>query len=117
MDLSTGRHIHRPAGNESFAIRRLPIGTVPIYQALEKVGGGAGRTKGEGDSDTGIEQCAQAAWTSSGTGRRGCVAHVPCPRTGHRHRHRAVFILAMVLAHRKGATNTHFEDICELLKP
>src|SRR3989442_132023 len=58
MDLSTGKNIHE---TREWIIRNspVPIGTVPIYQALEKVGGKAEELTWEVYRDTLIEQCEQ----------------------------------------------------------
>src|SRR5204863_9634279 len=58
MDLSTGRHIH--ATREAIVRNSpVPIGTVPIYQALEKVGGDPGRLSWDVYRDTVVEQAEQ----------------------------------------------------------
>jgi phosphomethylpyrimidine synthase len=68
MDLSTGQHPRHARMDR--AQRAVPIGTVPIYQALEKVGGDPTKLNWEVYRDTLIEQC--------GAGRR--LFHHPCRR-------------------------------------
>ncbi len=85
MDLSTGRHIHTI---REWIIRNapVPIGTVPIYQALEKVGGVAEDLTWDIYRDTLIEQCEQGVdYFTVHAGVR--LAHVPLDG-GARHRHR-----------------------------
>ena len=85
MDLSTGRHIHTI---REWIIRNspVPIGTVPIYQALEKVGGVAEELTWEIYRDTLIEQCEQGVdYFTVHAGVR--LAHIPLTREP-RHRHR-----------------------------
>ena len=117
MDLSTGKHIHE---TREWIIRNssVPIGTVPIYQALEKVDGKAEELTWEMYRDTLIEQAEQGVdyftihagvllryvpWTAerlSGIVSRGgsilakwCLSH-----------------------HQENFLYTHFEDICEIMK-
>ena len=85
MDLSTGRHIHTI---REWIIRNspVPIGTVPIYQALEKVGGVAEELTWEIYRDTLIEQCEQGVdYFTVHAGVR--LAAYPAHREP-RHRHR-----------------------------
>jgi phosphomethylpyrimidine synthase len=75
MDLSTGRHIHTI---REWIIRNspVPIGTVPIYQALEKVGGVAEELTWELYRDTLVEQCEQGVdYFTEHAGER--LAHIP----------------------------------------
>ena len=85
MDLSTGRHIHTI---REWIIRNspVPIGTVPIYQALEKVGGVAEDLTWEIYRDTLIEQCEQGV--DYFTVHAGSAAGAYPPDGGARHRHR-----------------------------
>ena len=79
MDLSTGRHIHTI---REWIIRNspVPIGTVPIYQALEKVGGVRRSSTWEIYRDTLIEQCEQGVdYFTVHAGVR--LAHIRSPRT------------------------------------
>jgi len=86
MDLSTGKHIHE---TREWILRNsaVPIGTVPIYQALEKVGGVAEDLTWEVYRDTLIEQCEQGVdyFTVSGTYRSStpacCSGTCRSPRT------------------------------------
>ena len=85
MDLSTGRNIH---DTREWIVRNapVPIGTVPIYQALEKVGGDPTKLNWEVYRDTLIEQCEQGVdYFTIHAGVR--LAHVPLTAKP-RHRHR-----------------------------
>ncbi len=85
MDLSTGRNIHNI---REWIIRNspVPIGTVPIYQALEKVGGVAEDLTWEIYRDTLVEQCEQGVdYFTVHAGVR--LAHIPLTAEP-RHRHR-----------------------------
>ena len=72
MDLSTGRYIHE---TREWILRNspVPIGTVPIYQALEKVNGIAEDLTWEAFRDTLLEQ-AEQGWTTSPSMRACCCA-------------------------------------------
>ena len=72
MDLSTGRYIHE---TREWILRNspVPIGTVPIYQALEKVNGIAENLTWEAFRDTLLEQ-RNRAWTTSPFTRACCCA-------------------------------------------
>ena len=85
MDLSTGKHIHE---TREWIIRNspVPIGTVPIYQALEKVDGKAEELTWEIYRDTLIEQCEQGVDYFTDPRRRAAAVH-PDDREAHdRHR-------------------------------
>ena len=117
MDLSTGRHIHTI---REWIIRNspVPIGTVPIYQALEKVGGVAEDLTWEIYRDTLVEQCEQGVdYFTVHAGVR--LAHVPLTAervTGIVSRGGSI-LAKWCLAHLKeNFLYTHFEEICELLK-
>ena len=88
MDLSTGRHIHTI---REWIIRNspVPIGTVPIYQALEKVGGVAEELTWEIYRDTLIEQCEQGVDYFTVHAGRAAGAYSADGRSRHRHRRRA----------------------------
>jgi phosphomethylpyrimidine synthase len=117
MDLSTGRNIHTM---REWILRNspVPIGTVPIYEALEKVNGEATRLSWELFRDTIIEQAEQGVdyFTIHAGVRHG---HIPLTRgrvTGIVSRGGAI-MAAWCLAHREeNFLYTHFEELCEIMK-
>ncbi len=117
MDLSTGRHIH---SIREWIIRNspVPIGTVPIYQALEKVDGMAEELTWEIYRDTLVEQCEQGVdYFTVHAGLR--LAHVPLTAnrvTGIVSRGGSILAKWCLAHHKENFLYTHFEDICELLK-
>src|SRR5580693_4235831 len=117
MDLSTGRHIHTI---REWIIRNspVPIGTVPIYQALEKVGGVAEELTWELYRDTLIEQCEQGVdYFTVHAGVR--LAHIPLTAervTGIVSRGGSILAKWCLAHHKENFLYTHFEEICELLK-
>ncbi len=117
MDLSTGRHIHTI---REWIIRNspVPIGTVPIYQALEKVGGVAEDLTWEIYRDTLIEQCEQGVdYFTVHAGVR--LAHIPLTAervTGIVSRGGSILAKWCLAHHKENFLYTHFEDICEILK-
>jgi len=117
MDLSTGRHIHTI---REWIVRNspVPIGTVPIYQALEKVGGVAEELTWEIYRDTLIEQCEQGVdYFTVHAGVR--LAHIPLTAervTGIVSRGGSILAKWCLAHHKENFLYTHFEDICELLK-
>jgi phosphomethylpyrimidine synthase len=117
MDLSTGRHIHTI---REWIVRNspVPIGTVPIYQALEKVGGVAEDLTWEVYRDTLIEQCEQGVdYFTVHAGLR--LAHVPLTAervTGIVSRGGSILAKWCLAHHQENFLYTHFEDICEILK-
>src|SRR6516162_6807177 len=117
MDLSTGRHIHTI---REWIIRNspVPIGTVPIYQALEKVGGVAEELTWEIYRDTLIEQCEQGVdYFTVHAGVR--LAHIPLTAervTGIVSRGGSILAKWCLAHHKENFLYTHFEDICEILK-
>jgi phosphomethylpyrimidine synthase len=117
MDLSTGRHIHTI---REWIIRNspVPIGTVPIYQALEKVGGVAEELTWDIYRDTLIEQCEQGVdYFTVHAGVR--LAHIPLTAervTGIVSRGGSILAKWCLAHHKENFLYTHFEDICELLK-
>ncbi len=117
MDLSTGRHIHTI---REWIIRNspVPIGTVPIYQALEKVGGVAEDLTWEIYRDTLIEQAEQGVdYFTVHAGVR--LAHIPLTAervTGIVSRGGSILAKWCLAHHKENFLYTHFEDICELLK-
>ena len=117
MDLSTGRHIH---SIREWIIRNapVPIGTVPIYQALEKCGGIAEELTWELYRDTLVEQCEQGVdYFTVHAGLR--LAHIPLTAdrvTGIVSRGGSILAKWCLAHHRENFLYTHFEDICALLK-
>src|SRR5580700_4908360 len=116
MDLSTGRHIHTI---REWIVRNspVPIGTVPIYQALEKVGGVAEELTWEIYRDTLVEQCEQGVdYFTVHAGVR--LAHIPLTAervTGIVSRGGSILAKWCLAHHKENFLYTHFEDICELL--
>jgi len=117
MDLSTGRHIHTI---REWIIRNspVPIGTVPIYQALEKVGGVAEDLTWEIYRDTLVEQCEQGVdYFTVHAGVR--LGHIPLTAervTGIVSRGGSILAKWCLAHHKENFLYTHFEEICELLK-
>ncbi len=117
MDLSTGKHIHE---TREWIIRNspVPIGTVPIYQALEKVHGKAEDLTWEIYRDTLIEQAEQGVdYFTIHAGVR--LRHVPLTAnrlTGIVSRGGAIHAKWCLAHHEENFTYTHFEEICELMK-
>ncbi len=117
MDLSTGRHIHTI---REWLVRNssVPIGTVPIYQALEKVGGVAEDLTWEIYRDTLVEQCEQGVdYFTVHAGVR--LAHIPLTAnrvTGIVSRGGSILAKWCLAHHKENFLYTHFEEICELLK-
>ncbi len=117
MDLSTGKHIHE---TREWIIRNspAPIGTVPIYQALEKVDGIAENLTWEIFRDTLIEQAEQGVdYFTIHAGVR--LAHVPLTAkrtTGIVSRGGAIMAKWCLSHHKESFLYTHFEEICEIMK-
>jgi phosphomethylpyrimidine synthase len=117
MDLSTGRDIH---DTREWILRNcpVPIGTVPIYQALEKVGGRAEELSWEVYRDTLIEQAEQGVdYFTVHAGVR--LAYIPLTArrvTGIVSRGGAIMAKWCLAHHRESFLYTHFEDICEIMK-
>src|SRR5712672_3370566 len=117
MDLSTGRNIHNI---RDWIVRNspVPIGTVPIYQALEKVNGVAEDLTWEVFRDTLIEQAEQGVdYFTIHAGVR--LAYVPLTAqrvTGIVSRGGSIMAKWCLAHHKENFLYTHFEDICELLK-
>jgi len=116
MDLSTGRHIH---SLREWIIRNspVPIGTVPIYQALEKVDGIAEELTFDIYRDTLIEQCEQGVdYFTVHAGVR--LAHIPLTVdrvTGIVSRGGSILAKWCLAHHKENFLYTHFEEICEVL--
>jgi phosphomethylpyrimidine synthase len=117
MDLSTGRNIHNI---RDWIIRNapVPIGTVPIYQALEKVGGVAEDLTWEVYRDTLIEQAEQGVdYFTVHAGVRLAFIHLTAKRvTGIVSRGGSIMAKWCLAHHRESFLYTHFEEICEILR-
>jgi phosphomethylpyrimidine synthase len=117
MDLSTGKHIHE---TREWIIRNspVPIGTVPIYQALEKVDGKAEDLTWEIFRDTLIEQAEQGV--DYFTIHAGVLLrYVPLTAkrmTGIVSRGGSIMAKWCLAHHRESFLYEHFEDICEIMK-
>ncbi len=117
MDLSTGRNIHT---TREWIIRNspVPIGTVPIYQALEKVGGVAEDLTWEIYRDTLIEQAEQGVdYFTIHAGVRLAYIHLTASRvTGIVSRGGSIHAKWCLAHHRENFTYTHFDEICEIMR-
>jgi len=117
MDLSTGKHIHE---TREWIIRNstVPIGTVPIYQALEKVGGRAEDLTWEIFRDTLIEQAEQGVdYFTIHAGVR--LAYIPLTAkrvTGIVSRGGSIMAKWCLAHHQENFLYTHFEEICDIMK-
>ena len=117
MDLSTGKNIHE---TREWIIRNspVPIGTVPIYQALEKVNGKAEDLTWEIFKDTLIEQAEQGVdYFTIHAGIR--LQHVPLTAkrlTGIVSRGGSIMAKWCLAHHKESFLYTHFEEICEIMK-
>jgi len=117
MDLSTGRDIHT---TRDWIVRNspVPIGTVPIYQALEKVGGVAEDLTWEVFRDTLVEQAEQGVdyFTIHAGLRLPFVPLTARRRTGIVSRGGSIMAKWCIAHHRESFLYTHFEDICAIMK-
>ena len=117
MDLSTGKHIHE---TREWIIRNspVPIGTVPIYQALEKVDGKAEELTWEIYRDTLVEQCEQGVdyFTVHAGVRLPFIPMTAKRMTGIVSRGGSIMAKWCLSHHKESFLYTHFEEICELLK-
>ena len=117
MDLSTGKHIHE---TREWIIRNspVPIGTVPIYQALEKVDGKAEELTWEIFRDTLIEQAEQGVdYFTIHAGVRLPFIPLTAKRvTGIVSRGGSILAKWCLAHHKENFLYTHFEDICEIMK-
>jgi phosphomethylpyrimidine synthase len=117
MDLSTGRNIHNI---REWIVRNspVPIGTVPIYQALEKVGGVAEELTWEIYRDTLIEQCEQGVdyFTIHAGVRLPFIPYTAERVTGIVSRGGAILAKWCLAHHKENFLYTHFEDICAILR-
>ncbi|MCJ8168524.1 phosphomethylpyrimidine synthase ThiC [Pseudomonas sp. A3.4] len=117
MDLSTGKHIHE---TREWIIRNspVPIGTVPVYQALEKVGGIAEDLTWDLFRDTLVEQAEQGV--DYFTIHAGVLLrHVPLTAkrvTGIVSRGGSIMAKWCLAHHKENFLYTHFEEICEIMK-
>ncbi|WP_299313422.1 phosphomethylpyrimidine synthase ThiC [uncultured Aquimarina sp.] len=117
MDLSTGQNIHE---TREWIVRNspVPIGTVPIYQALEKVNGKAEDLTWEIFRDTLIEQAEQGVdYFTIHAGVR--LAYVPMTAkrvTGIVSRGGSIMAKWCLAHHKESFLYTHFEEICEIMK-
>jgi len=117
MDLSTGKNIHE---TREWIIRNapVPIGTVPIYQALEKVGGKAEDLTWEIYRDTLIEQAEQGVdYFTIHAGVR--LRYIPLTAnrvTGIVSRGGSIHAKWCLAHHKENFAYAHFEEICEIMK-
>ncbi|MDT0422147.1 MULTISPECIES: phosphomethylpyrimidine synthase ThiC [Streptomyces] len=116
MDLSTGRNIHT---TREWILRNspVPIGTVPLYQALEKTGGKAEELSWELYRDTIVEQAEQGVdYMTVHAGVR--LAYVPLTArrtTGIVSRGGSIMAAWCLAHHQESFLYTHFEELCEIL--
>jgi phosphomethylpyrimidine synthase len=116
MDLSTGRDIHL---TREWLLRNspVPVGTVPMYQALEKVNGDPTRLSWEVYRDTVIEQCEQGV--DYMTVHAGVLLrYIPLTArrvTGIVSRGGSIMAAWMLAEHRESFLYEHFTDLCEIL--
>ncbi|MAD16770.1 MAG: phosphomethylpyrimidine synthase ThiC [Alteromonadaceae bacterium] len=117
MDLSTGKNIH---STRDYIVRNspVPVGTVPIYQALEKVKGVAEDLTWEVFRDTLIEQAEQGVdYFTIHAGVR--LHHIPMTVdrvTGIVSRGGSIMAKWCIAHHQENFLYTHFEDICHIMK-
>lgn len=116
MDLSTGDNIHE---TREWIIRNcpVPVGTVPIYQALEKVNGDVRKLTWEIYKDTLIEQCEQGVdyFTIHAGVLREHADLVKTRLTGCVSRGGSIMMQWCVLHDQESFLYTHFDEICEIL--
>jgi phosphomethylpyrimidine synthase len=117
MDLSTGKNIHNI---REWIVRNspVPIGTVPIYQALEKVGGASEELTWEVYRDTLIEQCEQGVdYFTIHAGVRLPFIHLTENRiTGIVSRGGSIMAKWCLSHHKENFLYTNFEEICHIMK-
>ncbi|CAM3240214.1 phosphomethylpyrimidine synthase ThiC [Streptomyces albus] len=117
MDLSTGRNIHT---TREWVLRNspVPIGTVPLYQALEKVDGKAEELSWEVYKDTVIEQCEQGV--DYMTVHAGVLLrYVPLTarrKTGIVSRGGSIMAAWCLAHHKESFLYEHFSELCEILR-
>jgi len=116
MDLSTGKHIHE---TREWIIRNspVPIGTVPIYQALEKTGGKAEELTWAIFRDTLIEQAEQGVdyFTIHAGVRLPFIPLTAKRMTGIVSRGGSIMAKWCLAHHKESFLYTHFEEICEIM--
>ena len=116
MDLSTGKHIHE---TREWIVRNapVPIGTVPIYQALEKVDGRAEELTWEIFRDTLIEQAEQGVdyFTIHAGVRLPYIPMTAKRMTGIVSRGGSIMAKWCLAHHEESFLYTHFEEICEIM--
>jgi len=116
MDLSTGRDIHT---TREWIVRNspVPVGTVPIYQALEKVDGRAEDLTWEVYRDTLIEQAEQGVdyFTVHAGVRLGYIHLTATRTTGIVSRGGSIMAAWCLAHHQENFLYTHFEEMCEIL--
>src|SRR6186713_2024675 len=117
MDLSTGRNIHN---TREWILRNspVPIGTVPIYQALEKCNGDPVKLTWELYKDTLIEQCEQGVdYFTIHAGVRLPYIHLTANRvTGIVSRGGSIMAKWSLAHHKESFLYTHFDEICDLMR-
>ena len=117
MDLSTGKNIHE---TREWIIRNspVPIGTVPIYQALEKVNGKAEELTWEMYRDTLIEQAEQGVdyFTIHAGVRLPFIPMTAKRVTGIVSRGGSILAKWCLARHKENFLYTHFEEICKIMK-
>ncbi len=117
MDLSTGRNIHT---TREWILRNspVPIGTVPIYQALEKVDGDPVKLDWEVYKDTLIEQCEQGVdYFTIHAGVRLGYIHLTADRvTGIVSRGGSIMAKWCLYHHKESFLYERFEDICDIMR-
>ena len=117
MDLSTGKNIHE---TREWILRNspVPVGTVPIYQALEKVDGKAEELTWEIFADTLIEQAEQGVdyFTIHAGVRLSFIPMTAGRVTGIVSRGGAILAKWCLAHHEESFLYTHFEEICEIMK-
>ena len=117
MDLSTGKNIHQ---TREWILRNcpVPVGTVPIYQALDKTGGIAEDLTWEIFRDTLIEQAEQGVdYFTVHAGVRLAYIHLTANRmTGIVSRGGSIMAKWCMTHHRESFLYEHFEDICDIMK-
>ena len=117
MDLSTGANIHE---TREWILRNapVPIGTVPVYQALEKVGGKAEELTWELMRDTLVEQAEQGVdyFTLHAGVRLPYIPMTANRLTGIVSRGGSIMAKWCLAHHQENFLYTHFEELCELMK-
>jgi phosphomethylpyrimidine synthase len=116
MDLSTGKNIH---ATREWILRNspVPVGTVPIYQALEKAGGKAEELTWEIYRDTLIEQCEQGVdyFTIHAGVLLRFIPLTARRATGIVSRGGSILAKWCLAHHRENFTYTHWDDICDIM--